>query len=186
MKTTTLKLSLSSGIVALALLSACASTEQAADASKPAAAAPAPTPIGQPSASSAPAAKPAPAAARMNPLNDPSNILYKRSVFHDYDKADVKPSDRPLLEAHARYLRENPNAQMTIEGNCDERGSREYNVALGQRRAESVKKVMTALGAGDRQIEAVSFGEEKPKANGHDESAWTQNRRSDLNYTRQQ
>ena len=75
---------------------------------------------------------------------------------------------------------------MTIEGNCDERGSREYNVALGQRRSEGVKKAMTLLGAREQQIESVSFGEEKPKASGHDEAAWSQNRRSDMVYSRAQ
>ena len=118
-------------------------------------------------------------------LRDPNNILSKRSVYYDFDKSDVKAEYRPMVEAHARYLRENPGAQVTVEGNCDERGSREYNVALGQRRAESVKKMMTVLGAAEKQVEAVSFGEEKPKAGGHDETAWAQNRRSDIQYPKE-
>ena len=125
-------------------------------------------------------------AAPVNPVNDPNNILSKRSVYYDYDNYDVKPEFRALVEAHARYLRDNPNARVTLEGNCDERGSREYNVALGQKRSEGVKKMMTLLGAREQQIEAVSFGEEKPKSAGTGEAAWSQNRRSDVVYSRMQ
>ena len=113
-------------------------------------------------------------------LKDPSSILSKRQVFFDYDKFEVKDEYRPLIEAHAKYLRENPNAKMLIQGNADERGSREYNVALGQRRAESVTKMMVLMGARADQIEAVSWGEEKPRASGHDDSAWSENRRADF------
>src|SRR6185436_2075900 len=133
-------------------------------AQQPASPAPAPQPAPAARPAPAPQAQPAPAPVRVNPLTDPSNILSKRSVYYDFDKSDVKAEYRPMVEAHARYLRDNPGAQVTIEGNCDERGSREYNVALGQRRAESVKKMMTVLGAAEKQVEAVSFGEEKPKA----------------------
>ena len=128
----------------------------------------------------------APQAARVSPLNDPNNILSKRSVYYDFDVYDVKPEFRALVEAHARYLRDNPGARVTLEGNCDERGSREYNVALGQRRSEAVKKMMGLLGAREQQMEAISFGEEKPKSAGHDEAAWSQNRRSDIVYSRAQ
>ena len=107
-----------------------------------------------------------------------------RSVYYDFDRADIKPEFRPAVEAHARYLRENADARVTIEGNGDERGSREYNLALGQKRAEAVRKMMRLSGAGDGQIEAVSFGEEKPKAVGHDEASWAENRRSDVVYQR--
>jgi peptidoglycan-associated lipoprotein len=113
-------------------------------------------------------------------LKDPSSILSKRQVFFDYDKFEVKDEYRPLIEAHAKYLRENPNAKMLIQGNADERGSREYNVALGQRRAESVTKMLVLMGARADQIEAVSWGEEKPRATGHDDSAWSENRRADF------
>ena len=154
---------------------------------------PATEPAAQPGSPQAPArqaqppvAQPVQQAARVNPLNDPNNILSKRSVYYDFDKSDIKPEFNALVEAHARYLRDNSGARMTIEGNCDERGSREYNVALGQRRSEVVKKAMTLLGAREQQIESVSFGEEKPKASGHDESAWSQNRRSDVVYSRAQ
>jgi peptidoglycan-associated lipoprotein len=107
-----------------------------------------------------------------------------RSVYYDFDRADIKPEFRPAIEAHARYLRENADARVTIEGNGDERGSREYNLALGQKRAEAVRKMMRLSGAADGQIEAVSFGEEKPKALGHDEASWAENRRSDVVYQR--
>jgi peptidoglycan-associated lipoprotein len=104
----------------------------------------------------------------------------KRSVYFEFDKYDVKPEYRTLVESHARWLRANPQARLTIEGNADERGSREYNVALGQRRAESVTKMMQLLGVRPEQIEAVSWGKEKPRATGHDEASWAENRRSDF------
>jgi peptidoglycan-associated lipoprotein len=117
-----------------------------------------------------------------NPLRDPSNVLSKRSVYFDYDSNAVKDEFRGLVQAHSRYLGEKRDSKIRIEGNCDERGSREYNLALGQRRAESVKKVMTVLGVSDGRIETVSFGEEKPVAQGHDEPSWAQNRRADIKY----
>ena len=117
-----------------------------------------------------------------SPLNDPASILSKRSIYYDLDKYDIKDEYKALVEAHARYLRDNRNAKMLIQGNTDERGSREYNLALGQRRSEGVKKMLILLGATEAQVEAVSLGEEKPKAEGHDEAAWAQNRRSDILY----
>ncbi len=117
-----------------------------------------------------------------NPLRDPNNVLSKRSVYFDYDSFVVKEEYRPLVEAHARYLQQNRNARMTVQGNTDERGSREYNIALGQKRADSVKRMMTLLGATENQIETVSFGKEKPRNQGHDESAWAENRRDDILY----
>jgi peptidoglycan-associated lipoprotein len=117
-----------------------------------------------------------------NPLTDPSNILSKRSVYFDFDSNAVKDEYRALVQAHAKYMVDKKDARARIEGNCDERGSREYNLALGQRRAEAVKKVMTVLGVADGRIETVSFGEEKPAAPGHDEAAWAQNRRGDIKY----
>jgi peptidoglycan-associated lipoprotein len=104
----------------------------------------------------------------------------KRSVYFEYDKYDVKPEYRALVESHARWLKANPQARLVVEGNADERGSREYNVALGQRRAEAVTKLLVLLGARPEQIEAVSWGEEKPRAAGHDEKSWSENRRDDF------
>jgi len=118
-----------------------------------------------------------------NPLNDPNNILSKRSVFFDLDSNSVKDEYRGLVQAHSRYLTDKRESKIRIEGNCDERGSREYNLALGQRRAEAVKKVMTVLGVSDGRIETTSYGEEKPMAAGHDEQAWAQNRRADIKYS---
>jgi peptidoglycan-associated lipoprotein len=109
-------------------------------------------------------------------------MLAERSIYYDFDKYDLKPESRALIEAHARYLRENPNVKVRIEGNADERGSTEYNLALGQQRSGGVQKVMTLLGVPERRIEAVSFGKEKPKAAGHDETSWSENRRSDIVY----
>ena len=104
----------------------------------------------------------------------------KRSVYYEFDKYDVKPEYRALVETHARWLKANPKAKLVIEGNADERGSREYNVALGQRRAESVTKMLVLLGAKPDQIEAISWGEEKPRLVGHDENSWAENRRADF------
>jgi peptidoglycan-associated lipoprotein len=115
-------------------------------------------------------------------LKDPNNILSKRTVLFEFDSFEVKSEYRPLIEAHARYLRENPNAKMLVQGNADERGSREYNVGLGQRRSDSVKKMLLLLGAKEAQIESVSLGEEKPACAEHGEDCWAKNRRGDMLY----
>ena len=115
-------------------------------------------------------------------LNDPQGVLAKRSVYFDYDSFDVKSEFRTLVQAHARYLTENKTRKIMIQGNTDERGGAEYNLALGQRRAEAVKKMMTALGVTESQIETVSLGKEKPKASGSNEAAYAENRRSDIVY----
>jgi peptidoglycan-associated lipoprotein len=121
-------------------------------------------------------------AGAINPLRDPNSPLSKRSVYFDFDSFVVPDQYKPLIEAHAHYLQEHPQAHITIQGNTDERGSREYNIALGQKRADAAKRMMTLLGARDSQIETVSFGKEKPKALGHDEAAWAENRRDDIVY----
>ncbi|MBL8383782.1 MAG: peptidoglycan-associated lipoprotein Pal [Burkholderiales bacterium] len=114
-----------------------------------------------------------------------TGVLAKRSVYFDLDSFEVKAEYRSLLEAHAAFLRKNPGRRVVVEGNTDERGSREYNLSLGQKRAEAVKKMLVLLGVPDAQLEAVSFGEEKPKAPGKDEAAYAENRRSDLSYRAQ-
>jgi len=124
-----------------------------------------------------------PAAAGIAPHRDPANVLSQRSVYYDFDKYDIKDEFKPVIEAHARYLRENASLKMLLQGNTDERGSREYNIALGQRRSEGVKRMLLLLGVREEQVEAVSLGEEKPKEAGHTEEAWTRNRRSDMLYT---
>lgn len=115
-------------------------------------------------------------------LTDPKNILSKRSVYFDYDKYDVKAEYKDLVTAHAKFLANNRQFKMLIQGNTDDRGSREYNLALGQKRADSVKKMLTLLGAREEQVESVSLGEEKPKNEGQNEAAWTENRRGDMLY----
>ena len=107
-------------------------------------------------------------------------VLAQRSIYYDLDQYDIKDEYKPLVEAHARYLRDNPGRKMLIQGNTDERGAREYNIALGQRRSDGVKRMLQLLGAREDQVESVSLGEEKPKSEGHDEQAWSQNRRSDI------
>ena len=115
-------------------------------------------------------------------LTDPRNILSKRSIYFDYDKYDVKPEYKDLVTAHAKFLANNRQFKMLIQGNTDDRGSREYNIALGQKRSDAVKKMLTLLGAREEQVESVSLGEEKPKNEGHDEAAWAENRRGDMLY----
>jgi len=116
-------------------------------------------------------------------LTDPKSILSKRSVYFDYDKYDVKAEYKDLVTAHARFLADNRQFKMLVQGNTDERGSREYNLALGQKRADAVKKMLTLLGAREEQVESVSLGEEKPKNEGQNDNAWAENRRGDMLYT---
>jgi peptidoglycan-associated lipoprotein len=117
-----------------------------------------------------------------NALKDPNNILSKRSIFFDFDSNLVKDEFKPIVTAHANYLKQNPATKMRVEGNADDRGSREYNLALGQRRADAVKQMMQLLGARPEQVESVSFGEEKPRCTEATESCWAQNRRGDMAY----
>lgn len=118
----------------------------------------------------------------VDPLNDPKGVLANRSVYFDFDKYVVREDGKPVVENHSGYLNKNKQRKVLIQGNTDERGGTEYNLALGQKRAEAVRKAMNALGVADTQMEAVSLGEEKPKALGHDESAWAENRRADIVY----
>lgn len=119
---------------------------------------------------------------QMNPLNDPNSPLSKRSIYFDFDSSVVQDSYRPVLQAHSGYLASHHNIKVTLQGNTDDRGSREYNLALGQRRADSVRKVLNVMGVPESQMEAVSFGAEKPKASGENEAAWKENRRVDIVY----
>jgi peptidoglycan-associated lipoprotein len=167
---------------AIALLGACSTTEEQSPAKveerQPARAQ---TGADKPRVATVDVTKPR-AADPLSPLKDPKNILSRRQIFFDYDKFDVKEEYRPLVEAHAKYLRENPSARMLIQGNADERGSREYNVGLGQRRSDSVKKMLTLLGARESQLESVSLGEEKPMCSESNEGCWAKNRRGELLY----
>ncbi len=162
-------------IVLVNLLAACASQKPK---EAPVAEAPAAAPV------AAPAAAPA-AQTNLDPLNDPKSILAGRSVYYPFDVAAVQAADKPLVQAHAKYLADNANRKVRLEGNCDERGSNEYNLGLGQRRADGVQKMLELGGAKAAQLTSVSYGEEKPKAAGHDEASWSQNRRTDLNYNAQ-
>lgn len=120
-----------------------------------------------------------------DPINDPKSSVYgKRSVYFDFDKYSIKPEYQSVITAHADYLKANKDkkANILVQGNTDERGTTEYNLALGQRRSEAVKKALTLLGVDPAQIESVSFGKEKPKSEGHDEAAWKENRRADIVY----
>jgi len=110
----------------------------------------------------------------------PQNVA--KLVYFDFDSYVVKPEYQPLIEAHARYLKAGTSRHVFIEGHTDERGGREYNLALGQRRAEAVRRALTLLGVADSQIEAVSFGKEKPAVPGSDEEAWAKNRRAEIVY----
>jgi peptidoglycan-associated lipoprotein len=117
-----------------------------------------------------------------NPLKDPNNILSKRSVYFDFDSDAVKAEFRPMIEAHAKYLLANSGAKIILQGNADTRGTREYNLALGQRRSVAVKKSLNLLGVQDAQIETVSYGEEKADENCADESCYKTSRRADIVY----
>ena len=118
-------------------------------------------------------------------LRDPNNILSKRSIYFDYDKDVVKAEYKDLLAAHAKYVASHPKAKMTLTGNTDDRGSREYNVSLGQKRSVSVKKSMNVLGAQDAQIETVSFGEERGDTNCKDRGCYGKDRRVDISYEKE-
>jgi len=161
-------------IVLVNFLAACASEPKKEEA------APAPAPKAE-----APRAAPAPATkTAVDPLDDPASILAKRSVYYPFDVAAVQDEDKPVVQAHAKYLSGNSNRNVRLEGNCDERGSNEYNLGLGQRRADGVKKMLELGGASANQLESVSYGEEKPRASDHNEASWSQNRRTDLNYVK--
>lgn len=117
-----------------------------------------------------------------HPLDDSSSPLGTRTIYFEFDSSEIPEPGRVIIEAHARYLSGRPGALITLEGHADERGSREYNIALGEQRADTVRKLMTLLGASDPQIRTISYGEERPAADGHDESAWGLNRRVEIVY----
>jgi len=166
------------------LLGGCAS-EQIKEPSAPAMGSASSATAGAPQSAQPPSAGLAPRSLGANPLHDSGNLLAKRSLYYDFDQYDFKSEYRPIVEAHAAFLRSHASATLRIEGNADERGSREYNLALGQRRADSVKRALQLMGIADQRIETTSWGEEKPTPAGHDESAWAQHRRSDITYTQE-
>lgn len=147
---------------------------------------PAPVATGAAPVATAPAATPQSAVAPVTAspvapsLAGPAGAA--RIVYFEFDSSAIRPEFQPHLEAHARFLRANPTRRVVIEGHTDERGGREYNLALGNQRAEAVGRTLSLLGAGKGQIEAVSFGEERPAAAGSNEDAWARNRRAEINY----
>jgi peptidoglycan-associated lipoprotein len=122
------------------------------------------------------------ASGSMNELNDPNNILSKRNIYFDFDSDAIRAEFRPNIEAHAKYLQAHADAKVKLEGNADERGTREYNVSLGQRRSVSVKKALNILGVPDSQIETVSYGEENANPNCSDDDCYQQDRRVEIVY----
>jgi len=158
----------------IGLLAGCAT--QSSQESSPA---PAPAPSAM---STTPGARSAPGTSVAGVRTSGKSMPQAHSVYYDYDRSEIKSEDVKLIEAHAQYLREHTDLKVKVEGNADERGSAEYNLALGQRRADAVQKRMTILGIPSDRIETVSFGKEKPKARGHEESSWSENRRSDIVY----
>lgn len=117
-----------------------------------------------------------------SPLNDPNSPLSQRIIYFMYDSSEIQPQYRSVVEAHAEYLSANPGLTVVIEGHADERGSREYNIALGEQRAYSIAKILRFQSIGDNQMRSISYGEEKPLELGHDESAWNMNRRVEISY----
>jgi len=170
-------LSLSFSLIAVAALAACSSTP--IDTPKAPVSTAQPT---QPSGSAGGAATSSVATVTIDPLDDPKGALAGRSVYFAYDDFSVDPKYQPLIQAHGQYIGSHGAAQIRIEGNTDERGSREYNLSLGDKRAQIVAKQLVLMGAKQSQIEAVSYGEERPKAEGHDEAAYAENRRADIRY----
>jgi peptidoglycan-associated lipoprotein len=117
-----------------------------------------------------------------NPLKDPNNILSKRNIYFDFDSDVIKAEYRPIIEAHAKYLLAHPDAKIMVQGNTDGRGTREYNLALGQRRSVAVKKALNLLGVQDKQIETVSYGKERAAPNCADEACYQKDRHADIVY----
>lgn len=171
------------------LLAACSSTPlnpQASATAQPTPSATAPVGNAPSAASQGPAPASTVATVTLPAYLDPKNpISTDRSVYFDFDQFAIKPEYTPLIERQGAYLASKPTLSIKIEGNTDERGGTEYNLALGQRRAEAVLRTLRIYGVKDSQMEAISWGEERPKAAGHDETAWAQNRRADLQYPRQ-
>ena len=117
-----------------------------------------------------------------HPLDDPSSPLSQRTIYFAFDSSHIEEENRSIIEAHALWLARYPGASVTLEGHADERGTREYNVALAERRANGVRQLLALTGASGGQIKTVSYGEERPAVEGHDESAWRFNRRVEIVY----
>ncbi|HEY0858983.1 MAG TPA: peptidoglycan-associated lipoprotein Pal [Albitalea sp.] len=175
--------SLLSAIAATMLLAACSSTPDSTDSAAKASTSTA-TPTAPPStAGTAPAPASQVATVTIPPHKDPAHPLFaERSVYFDYDDFSVKDKYNDMLARHGRYLQSQPALAIRVEGHADERGSAEYNLSLGQKRAEAVLRALKIIGVADARMEAVSYGEERPKAPGSGEAAWSENRRADIAY----
>ncbi len=169
---------LSITVILAAALAACSSTPLTTPP------APATSPQIVPAPPSASTAQSTVATVTLDPLDDPKSTLAGRSVYFAYDDFSIEPKYQPLVQAHGQYLQTHAAVQIRVEGNTDERGSREYNLSLGDKRAQIVAKQLALMGAKPAQIEAASYGEERPKAEGHDETAWAENRRADIRYVK--
>ena len=117
-----------------------------------------------------------------SPLMDAGGAELTRVIYFDFDSSEVHPDDRVVVEAHAQLLAAHPDSEVVLEGHADERGSREYNVALGESRANGVRDLLRLLGVADHQVRTVSFGEERPAVTGHEEDSWSRNRRVEFAY----
>jgi peptidoglycan-associated lipoprotein len=172
------KLNVLSAVLVLAALAGCSSTPKQEEA--------APAPVATTAAPAAPMAPPAESVVAKVTVPDhldPNSALRRdHSVFFAFDKYSVEQQYAAVVDRHAKYLVAHPSLSVKIEGNADERGGREYNLALGQKRADAVKQALKLAGVKEAQMESVSFGKEKPVALGHDEAAWAQNRRADIAY----
>jgi peptidoglycan-associated lipoprotein len=179
--------------IAVAGLYGCAATPEAAPAAAPTEAAPAaaeqpvaPTPEATPAPAEGAQTAPAETTGGQfqgSPLQDPSSPLYKKVFYFPFDSSEIAAADRDVLAAHAKFLASNPGVKVVAEGHADERGTREYNLALGERRAQAVQRLLMLQGAAQGQSKVVTYGEERPVAVGHDESAWRLNRRVELLYS---
>ena len=118
----------------------------------------------------------------VSPFDDPANPLSKRTIYFEFDSYDLSAEDREVISAHAQYMAANPNAKVVLEGHADERGTREYNIALGERRAKAVAQLMLVQGVAQSQTDVISFGEERPAMFGSSEEAWERNRRVEIVY----
>jgi peptidoglycan-associated lipoprotein len=116
-------------------------------------------------------------------LSDPDTPLSKRVFYFDFNSSELSAEDREALSYHARFLSEFPNVSLVLEGHADERGSREYNLALGERRAKAIERILHLEGVVPEQVQVISFGEERPVALGHDDESWRLNRRVELLYS---
>ena len=123
-----------------------------------------------------------PTDSELDPFEDPANPLSRRIIYFDFDQSTVRPEFVDVINAHGRYLARNKSSSVRLEGHADERGSREYNIGLGERRAQAVRRMLKLQGVSDSQITTVSYGEERPVDEGHSESSWSANRRVEIVY----